>query len=449
MPQEFDLIVLGSGIAASAIATQCRAADWRVAVVDRQPFGGTCALRGCVPKKVLAFAASTIDAIERMRAKGVTARAAAVQWPALMSFKRSFTDPMPEQTEANLKQQGIACYHGAARFIESRRVAVDADMLQGRHIAIATGATPVRLPIEGLEHLATSDDFLELEQMPERIVFVGGGYIAFEFAHIAARVNARVTILHRGERPLVGFDPDIVSLLMERTRRLGVNIHLGHAVTRVENAGGHFTVYTQSGGREARFPADLVVHSAGRKPAIEELNLAAGGITVEDGRIKLDDRLRSVSNAAVSVAGDAAQQGPASTPVASLDAQAIVDDLLNNSPARPDYIGVPRVVFTTPPLARVGLSEQEARARVADLRVKHAVTFNWFSARHTGEPCSGFKTLVDGASDRIIGAHLMGPDAQEIVNLFAFAMQNDLPASRLRHAALAFPTSGHDVRSML
>lgn len=449
MPQAFDLVVLGSGTAASTIAIQCRAAGWRVAVADCRPFGGTCALRGCTPKKVLAFAASAIDTIERMRAKGVTASPAAIEWSSLMRFKRSFTDSTPAQTVAKFNRRGVACYHGAARFIAPRQVAVDANVLQARHIAIATGATPVRLPIEGLEHLTTSDDFLELEEIPERIIFVGGGYIAFEFAHVAARAKAKVTILHRNDKPLKAFDPDMVSLLIERTRRLGVNIHLGHTVTRIKRTAGRLAVCTLSAGRKACFQADLVVHSAGRKPAIDELNLAAGGITVENGRIQLDDRLRSVSNEAVSVAGDAAHQGPPLTPVASLDAQTVVDDLLDKSPTRPDYTGIPSVVFTSPPLARVGLSEHEARARVADLRVRHEATFNWFSVRHTGESCAGFKTLVDGAADRLVGAHLMTPDAHEIVNLLALAMQNDLPASRLRRAALAFPTGGYDMKSML
>ncbi len=215
--------------------------------------------------------ASAIDTIERMRAKGVTASPAAIEWSSLMHFKRSFTDSTPAQTVAKFNRRGVACYHGTARFIAPRLVAVDANVLQARHIESATGATPVRLPIEGLEHLTSSDDFLELEEIPERIIFVGGGYIAFAFAHVAAHGKAKVTILHRNDKPLKAFDPDMVSLLIERTRRLGENIHLGHTVTHIKRTAGRLAVCTLSAGRKACFQADLVVHSAGRKPAIDQL----------------------------------------------------------------------------------------------------------------------------------------------------------------------------------
>jgi glutathione reductase (NADPH) len=263
----------------------------------------------------------------------------------------------------------------------------------------------------------------------------------------------KVAILHRGGRPLEAFDPDIVSLLVERTRRLGINIHVGHAVTRVERRAARFTVYTRSAIREGRFETDLVIHSAGRRPAFDDLDLAAGGIESENGRIKLDEQLRSVSNRAVFAAGDAAGYGPPLTPVAALDAQAVASNLLSADSGEgsfsPDYTGVPSVVFTTPPLARVGLSEEQARRQARDLRIRSEVTGQWFTTKHVGEPCAGFKTLVDAADDRILGAHLLGPQAQETVNLFALAMQNGISASELKRATLAFPTAGYDVRSML
>lgn len=449
MSEKFDLVVLGSGTAASSIAQQCRAANWRVAVVDRRPFGGTCALRGCTPKKVLAHAAAVIDAANRMRGKGINARQLGIAWPSLMDFKRSFTDQVPANTEQAFARQGIGCYHGAARFVGPHTVQVAGEKLESRYIVIATGAEPVRLPIGGFKHLASSDDFLELEQLPERILFVGGGYIAFEFAHIAARAGTSAAILHQGSRPLEGFDPDIVALLVERTRRLGVNIHVGHKVTEIEKSGVRYAVRTRSNGRDAQFKTELAVHSAGRQPALEDLDLDVGGIEVDSERIKLDDHLRSISNESVYAAGDAAQQGPPLTPVATLDAQVVTSNLLAGSNSKPNYSGVPSVVFTTPPLARVGLSEQQARDQARELHVKSETTANWFTARHTGESCSGFKTLVDNANGRILGAHIVGPGAEEIVNLFALAIQNGLSATQLKQGALAFPTAGYDVRSML
>jgi glutathione reductase (NADPH) len=449
MPNKFDLVVLGSGTAASSIASQCRAVGWRVAVVDRHPFGGTCALRGCVPKKVMAHAVSVVDASGRIRDKGIAAPAATIQWPALKRFARSFTESIPERTERDFQRQGIACYHGAACFVGPRKVRIGDAVLTGRHIAIATGAEPARLPIDGAEHLATSDDFLVLHRMPSSVVFVGGGYIAFEFSHVAACAGAKVTILQRGQLPLKNFDPDIVAVLVERTRRLGVNIHLDQMVTRVEKTGEGYMVHSLRDGGRASFEADLAVHSAGRRPAIQDLDLKAGQVQVEDGRVKVDERLRSVSNDAVHVAGDAAQRGPALTPVAALDAQIVVNSLLGRNAPAPSYRSVPSVVFTSPPLARVGLSEAQARAQLPHLKIKSEATSSWFSAKHTGELCAGYKTLVDAAADRIVGAHLMGPEAHEAINLFALAIQHDIPASALRQEPLAFPTSGYDLRSML
>jgi glutathione reductase (NADPH) len=452
-PRKFDLIVLGTGVAGSTIATQCCAAGWQVAIVDQRPFGGTCLLRGCMPKKVLAHAAAVLDAVNRMRDKGLTARQVGINWCDLMGFKRYFTDEAPENTRQRFSEQGIVCCEGKARFAGPNRLMIDDHVWEAHFVAVATGAEPARLPIDGCEHLIDSEAFFELDCLPPRIIFVGGGYIAFELAHIAARAGAKVTILHQGKRPLEAFDADIVSWLVERTRRLGVNVHLGHAVTRIEAHGARRTVHTECHGREANFETELVVHAAGRAPALESLQPDAGGIALEDGRIKLDRYLRSTTNHTVYAAGDAACQGEPLTPVAELDARCVAHNLIEGdglAPTRsPDYTAVPSLVFTTPPIAKVGLSEDQARARTADLKIRCEPTSSWFASKHTAEPCAGFKTLVHGRDDRLLGAHLMSSDAQELANLFALAIRNGITATQLRHTPLAFPTVGHDIAFML
>ncbi|MDZ7643994.1 MAG: FAD-dependent oxidoreductase [Woeseiaceae bacterium] len=190
-----------------------------------------------------------------------------------------------------------------------------------RHIVIAAGAEPTRLPIEGIEHLALSDDFLELEQLPRRIVLVGGGYIGFEFAHIAARAGASVTMLNRGEQPLAGFDPDLVALLIERTRALGVDLRLGHEVKAVRKTGEGFEVQAEGPEGRVDIATDLAIHSGGRKPALEALDLDAANIAHENGKLKLDKTFRSTSNPAVYAAGDAAGGPLPLTPVAALEAR--------------------------------------------------------------------------------------------------------------------------------
>ena len=240
-----DLIVIGTGTAASVVAMGCRKAGWSVAVVDHQPFGGTCALRGCDPKKMLIAATEVIDGFERMGGIDTVKGEVHIDWAALQRHKRSFTDPVPDKREQAYAKQGIDAYHGRAHFSGRDTVVVDGKTLKARHIVIAAGAEPVRLPIEGAEHLALSDDFLNLESLPKHIVLVGGGYIGFEFAHIAARAGASVTLLNRSPRPLTGFDPDLVALLVERTRTLGVDVRLGHEVKAVRKRGDGFEVEAQ------------------------------------------------------------------------------------------------------------------------------------------------------------------------------------------------------------
>jgi glutathione reductase (NADPH) len=225
MERRFDLVVVGTGVT-SAVASRCREAGWTVAVVDSRPFGGTCALRGCVPKKILVGAAEAVNGARDMATIGVPADGLMIDWPALMRFKRSFVDPTPQRTEEAWTKIGVEQFHGRARFVDSTTLAVGENRLIGRRVLIAAGATPAPLKFPGAERLATSEDFLNLERIPARIVLVGGGYISFEFAHVAARAGADVTILHRGARPLEGFDADLVELLVRRTRSLGIRVEL-------------------------------------------------------------------------------------------------------------------------------------------------------------------------------------------------------------------------------
>jgi glutathione reductase (NADPH) len=219
MPTTVDVIVLGTGSAAQNVAYTCRASGWSVALVDSRPFGGTCQLRGCDPKKVLVGMAELVDWSRRMQGKGVSAPGLSLSWPDLMRFKRTFTDPVPEQTEQSFVQAGIITRHGRAHFVNRTSVQVGGDTLVGRHVVIATGARHAPLGIPGEDLLTTSTQFMELDDLPPRVAFVGGGYIAFEFAHIAARAGARVQVLHRGTHPLNKFDPDLVSQLVQATAR--------------------------------------------------------------------------------------------------------------------------------------------------------------------------------------------------------------------------------------
>ena len=444
-----DLIVIGSGTAASVTASACREAGWSVVVIDHQPFGGTCALRGCDPKKILVAAAEVMDGAQRMGEKAVITGDAQIQWPALQRFKRAFTDPVPQHSEAGFARQGIEAVHGRARFSGRNSVTVEDRTLTAPHIVIAAGAEPVQLPIEGFEHLSTSDDFLALTQLPQRLVLVGGGFVGFEFAHIAARAGVHVTLINRSDHPLPGFDPDLVGALIERTRAVGVDVRLGYTVKAVRQHSEGVTVETEGPDGPTHFEAGLAVHSGGRAPALEALNLDAAGIAHAKGRLSLDSTFRSITNPAIYAAGDAAGGPLPLTPVAALEARAVVSHLLGKPSTPVDYTAIPRAVFTLPPLARVGLLESEAREQGLAFQVKHESVADWYTARRVNESTYAFKVLVEDNTGRILGAHLIGPDAAEVINLFALAMQNGITADAIRHTTFCYPTAASDIEYML
>jgi len=445
-----DVIVLGTGEAAQTVAYTCREAGWSVAVVDSRPFGGTCQLRGCDPKKVLVGVAELADWSRRMQGKGVSAPGLSLTWSEMIRFKRTFTDPRPVQNEQGFAEAGITARHGRAHFVDRTSIQVGEDTFVGRHVVIATGARHATLGIPGEEHLTTSTQFLELDELPRRIVFVGGGYIAFEFAHIAARAGAQVQVLHRGSRPLKQFDPDLVSMLVQATRELGIEVHLRTQVEAIERQGNTLRVHAQTDRQEQTVEADLVVHAAGRVPEIDDLDLAAAGVTREQDGVSVNDYLQSVSNPAVYAAGDAvASGGFPLTPVAGMQGGIVASNLLEGNRQTPNYSGIPSVVFTTPPLARVGMTEEEAHAHGLHFRTRHEDTSGWYSSRRVALPHTGYKVLVEESTERILGAHLLGLHAEEVINLFALAIRAGLRASDLRSMVYAYPTSASDVSSMV
>ncbi|QDP18552.1 dihydrolipoyl dehydrogenase family protein [Sphingomonas xanthus] len=443
-----DLVIIGTGTAAMVAAMRVRDAGRTVAVIDEKPFGGTCALRGCDPKKMLVAGAEVIDAERRMSGNGAEGEVR-IDWPDLIRFKRTFTDPVPEKHERRYQEKGIDTFHGAAQFTGPNTIEVDATELSGRHVLIASGAQPMQLGIPGEEHLIDNEGFLAMESLPRRIVLVGGGYIAAEFSHIAARAGAEVTILQRGPRLLTHFEPDLVGWLMDAFEAVGIDVQTSTAVTAIERDGEVFTVRAKARGKEVTFPADVVVHAAGRVPALERLNLRAANIATEQGRLRLNEHLQSVSNPSVYAAGDAAQLGPPLTPVSSHDAKVVAANLLHGKRHKPDYRGVPSVAFTLPPIAAVGMGEQQAKESGLRYRVKLARTSDWFTARRVAEPVYGYKTLVEEETGRILGAHLVGPHVDETINIFGLAIRHDLTADDLKSTMFAYPTGASDIGYML
>ncbi|MER7788093.1 NAD(P)/FAD-dependent oxidoreductase [Streptomyces sp. NPDC097640] len=449
MQKSFDVVVIGTGEAGAAAALHCRAAGRSVAVVDSLPYGGTCGLRGCDPKKVLVGAAEIIDRRRRMEGRGIAGELG-IDWPELIRFKSTFTDPFPALREDSFVKDGVETFHGTARFTGPRSVQVGDDTLDATHVVVAVGAWPANLHIPGESNLTRSDEFLDLTALPQRIVFVGGGYIAFEFGHIAARAGAAVTILHRGARPLAHFDQDLVARLVERSHEVGIDVRTGATVVAVDGKPGALKVTAETGSGRQVFEADLVVHAAGRAPQMDNLDLDVAGVQFDRHGVAVNGFLQSVSNPAVYAAGDAANSGSLpETPFAQYEGGLAARNVVEGNQHPAEHSGMASVVYSIPPLGAVGMTEDQARAKGLDFIVKQGDSSGWYSARRVAEPASMFKVLIEKNSGRLLGAHLLGPEADEFTNIFTLAMQANVRADDLRQTNFVYPTQASNMAWML
>jgi glutathione reductase (NADPH) len=440
--KDYDLIVIGTGNAGMAMALEARRAGWKVAIADEMPYGGTCAVKGCIPKKALAGAAEVIERANAMKNKGISGDLRIV-WPDLIMFKRTFTDPVPVTREGIFTKERIDTYHGHARFLGRNTLMIGDTTVNTRFTGIATGAIPRRLGIPGEEFVSTSDDFLAMESLPKRIVFIGGGFISFEFAHVAAKAGAAVTILHRGGMVLKEFDPFLTGVLVQALRTSGIEILTDMPVLSVEKSAD--SLHVHAGKIDERvFEADMVVNGAGRVPNTTGLDLDAGNVAIDERGIAINQYLQSVSNPSVYVAGDVNARGKPLSPVATMEGRAAARNMIHGNTVVPDYMAVPTVVFVSPLLASVGLREDQAAKRGITPVLYRKETPEWYSTRRVGMTHSGYKILTEGKLGRILGAHLLGYNADEVINVFALAIRFGLTLADLQEMAWAYPTGTYD-----
>lgn len=450
MTQSFDLAVIGTGSAGTTAALKCARANWRVAIVDDLPFGGTCQLRGCDPKKVLVGASSLIDWSQRMHARGVVREPLVLDWAGLMRFKRTFTDPVPERMQQRYAEHGVHAMHGHAQFIDATTLRVGEETITARHVLIATGAIPMPLHVTGEELLTTSDRFMDIDRLPSPIVFIGGGFISFEFAHLAARAGAQAHIIELSERPLAGFDPDLVDRLVDATRTLGIRVHLETKVMGLEKRGESVVVHARHGNDDVEISGALAVHGGGRVPDLDGLNLEAAGIERTKKGIKVNEYLQNTGNPSVYAAGDAADGGGLPlTPVAGTEGDVAADNMLHGNRRTLDFSGLTSLVYTDPPLSACGLSEEQARERGIRYSVKTGDTSEWYSSRCIGAAPSGYKLMIDDEQQTVIGAHILGAHAEELANVFALAVRARVPLAVLRETFFGYPTASSDIEYMI
>lgn len=445
----FDVFIIGTGVSGTAIARSCAKEGLKVGITDERMYGGTCAMRGCIPKKVLVGATEVVESANRLIGKGID-KVPSIIWDSLIAFKESFVEEMPEKKEQSFREKGIETFHGAPKFVAENQLEIAGETVEAKKIVIATGAKPRDLKIPGNQYLMTSDDFLELEQLPESMLFIGGGYIAFEFAHVAARCGVEVTIVDVASKVLHNFDQDIVQHLMEATKALGIEIVTGAEVTEVVKNKEGYTVIAQQNDKSVRYKTFLVINASGRTPAIQGLNLKKGNVKFSKNGVEVNEFLQSVSNPVVYASGDVtATKGLPLTPMASREAKVVVTNILRGNQEKPDYSVMPTVVFTIPPLATVGLTEKLAKKGKLNFRVKYDSVPEWFSAKHRNAPQYAYKVLIENESEKILGAHLVGPNAGEMINLFALAIKTGCTVSQLKSIPFTFPTSGADINSMV
>jgi glutathione reductase (NADPH) len=453
MGDAYDLIVIGAGNAGQEAAGVARAAGWRVAIVEARDVGGTCPLRACIPKKVLAAASEVADLVRRAPRLSVNveppaAGRPALDWTALIARERTFVDGVPAAMKADLVRKGIDLLEGRARFVDAHAISISGgtEPLRARKFLVATGSVPRPLRFPGGDRLLTSDDMLEMAALPPTIAFVGAGVIAFELGHVMARAGARVTLLEAAPRVLPGHDAGAVDRLLEASAARGIDVQVGVEVQSVDDApdGTRVVRYHSNGARELRVQA--VAHGAGRVADLDGLDLTAAGVATDGGRPELDDAHCSRSNPDIWFAGDAVPGKPQLSALATYEGRLVARNLSRGEHQAPDYASIPSVVFTAPALASVGPTEEEARARGLTFETRVNDMRTWRSARTYAEEIAWAKVLVDAKADRVIGAHVVGHGAADLINTFALAIRYRIPVTSLVEGVYAYPTFHSDLK---
>lgn len=448
MPERYDIVIIGGGNAGFGVSQIAHPAGKSIAFIEYDDFGGTCPNRGCTPKKVLVAAAHAMHEIEIAHHHGIEVGEAKLNWPALIDRKTSMIDFIPGAMEDTAKKRG-AIYKGKARFVGPNAIEVNGTRIEADHFVIATGSITRPLSMPGAEHLITSDDVLTERELPDEVVFIGGGVIAMEFSHVYARAGAKVTILEMMPQLLPRLDSDAVDTIRAESERIGIEMKTGVEVQSIEKIGEKLRVHYQHEGEQQHIDASRVVNGAGRIANVAELDLDAANVKHDGIRIEVDQHLQSVSNPAVWVAGDALVTSAQLSPLATYEGRIVGQNIVDGANKSPDYSVVPSAVYTVPALSSVGLTEEEAKKAGIDVDVTRSDMSGWFSARFYAETVAWAKVLVEKGSRRIVGAHLVGHHGEELIHLFALAMRHGISADDLGDEIFAFPTFAADIKSLV
>ncbi len=392
----------------------------RVAVAESGRFGGTCVNVGCIPKKLFSYAAHFRGDFEDARSFGWTAGEPRFDWPTLVANKDREIARLNGVYERLLASAGVEIVRARATVRDPHTVEAGGRRYSARHILVATGSAPHMPRIRGIEHASTSDEMFQLERLPQRALVIGGGYVALEFASIFNGLGVETTLAYRGEHLLRLFDADLGERLAEEMRKKGVAIRLRAAPASLSRrSDGTIEAWFDDG---SRADADLVLFATGRKPNTAGLGLEAAGVRLDaDGGVVVDPYLKS-SVESIHALGDVANRHNL-TPVATAEGMALARTLFRGEPTAMDYESIPTAVFSDPNLASVGLPEHAAREHLGAVDV-YKTSFR--ALKHTlgaSEERIFMKLVVDAKSQRVVGAHMIGPEAGEIIQGIAIAVK--------------------------
>jgi len=449
MSEAYDVVIVGGGNAAFGVTVPTRKAGLKVVMIEDRDLGGTCPNRGCTPKKALVAAAHALHEIGQAHVHCISVGKPTLDWAALVDREKEMISGIPDSLAETLQERGVELIRDQAKFVGPNTVEVGRREIEAKHIVIATGSKHRPLPIPGAELMITSDEVLSEPELPETVLFVGGGVIALEFGHVYARAGAKVTVLEVLPQLLPALDADAVEQVRKESRRIGIVVHTGVKVKRVERASKHLRTVFEVDGKELSIESDRVVNGAGRIANVDQLDLEAGNIAHEGLRVSVDETMRSTSNPSVHLCGDVLSGPPQLSPIATYEGRLVGANIVEGPKHRPDYANLPSCVYTIPALATVGLSEAKAKDKGLKTRTQVNDMEYWFSTRTFAETAAWSKIIINEASDAIVGAHFVGHSGEELINIFGLAMKHGIRASQIRDFIFAYPTFSADIKHML
>ena len=441
---DFDLFIIGAGSAGVRAARMAAQRGARVAVAEDAPLGGTCVNLGCIPKKLYSFAAHYAEAFEEAHGFGWSAATPLLDWALLKANRAREITRLNGVYASLLDNAGVTLLRGRARVVGANAVEVGGVRHVARHIAVATGGWPVVPPVPGAELAITSNEIFDLPVFPKHLVVVGGGYIACEFASIFRGLGAQVTQVYRGAQVLRGFDDDVRHFLAAEMRKKGVDLRTNADVARIDRAGERLQVTLRDG---TPLLADSVLYATGRAPHTAGLGLAEQGVALAPNGAVVVDAHYATNVPGIHALGDVIDRVHL-TPVALAEAMALVDHLFGDGRRTVDYELIPTAVFTHPSVGTIGLGEEAARARFGHLRIYRS---EFKALRHTLSGSSErtlMKLVVDAASDRVVGLHMVGADAGETVQGFAVAMKAGATKAQFDATIGIHPTAAEEFVTM-